>query len=114
MRRDLRLAEGNRRHPPEAELTARPAEIPAWEDMDASLRPVLARQVEIYATFLAHTGFHVGRLIDALDGMGVLVTGHSQTLYQNMGRLSENSVLNLKNKSHEAWHFRGLPCGARD
>lgn len=58
--------------PPEAELTARHEEIPAWADMDEALRPVLARQMEIYAAFLAHTDFHVGRLIDAMDRMGVL------------------------------------------
>jgi arylsulfatase len=40
--------------------------------MDAALRPVLARQMEIYAAFLAHTDFHVGRLIDALDTLSVL------------------------------------------
>ncbi|MDR0344747.1 MAG: arylsulfatase [Nocardiopsaceae bacterium] len=58
--------------PPEAELTARHQEIPAWEDMDEALRPVLARQMEIYAAFLAHTDYHVGRLIDALEHLGVL------------------------------------------
>ena len=58
--------------PPEAELTARPGEIPAWADMDDALKPVLARQMEIYAAFLEHTDFHVGRLIDALEDMGVL------------------------------------------
>jgi arylsulfatase A-like enzyme len=58
--------------PPEAELTARPEEIPAWADMDEALKPVLARQMEIYAAFLEHTDFHVGRLIDALEGLGVL------------------------------------------
>jgi arylsulfatase len=35
-----------------------------------------------------------------LAGRPVLVAGHSQTLYQNMGRAVENSVLSLKNKSH--------------
>jgi len=30
----------------------------------------------------------------------VLVRGNSQILYGGMGRLSENSVINLKNKSH--------------
>jgi len=58
--------------PPDAELTARPAEIPAWADMDVALKPVLARQMEIYAAFLEHTDFHVGRLVDVLEGLGVL------------------------------------------
>jgi arylsulfatase A-like enzyme len=58
--------------PPEAELTARPAEIPAWEDIPDDLKPVLSRQMEVYAGFLEHTDHHVGRLVDALDDLGVL------------------------------------------
>jgi arylsulfatase A-like enzyme len=58
--------------PPEAELTARHAEIPAWDDMPADLKPVLARQMEIYAGFLEHTDHHVGLLVDALADLGVL------------------------------------------
>ena len=58
--------------PTDAELTARPPEIPAWDDMADDLKPVLARQMEVYAGFLEHTDFHVGRLVDALDDLGVL------------------------------------------
>ncbi len=58
--------------PADAELTARPAEVPAWLDMPADLRPVLARQMEIYAGFLSHTDHHIGRLVDALAGLEVL------------------------------------------
>ena len=58
--------------PADAELTARPDEIPAWDDMPDDLKPVLARQMEVYAGFLEHTDHHVGRLIDTLDDLGVL------------------------------------------
>jgi arylsulfatase A-like enzyme len=58
--------------PPEAELTARPEEIPAWDDMPDELKPVLARQMEVYAGFLEHTDHHVGRVIDALAELEVL------------------------------------------
>jgi arylsulfatase len=58
--------------PADAELTARHEEIPAWEDMPDELKPVLARQMEVYAGFLEHTDHHVGRLVDALDDLGVL------------------------------------------
>ncbi|HET6728453.1 MAG TPA: arylsulfatase [Jiangellaceae bacterium] len=58
--------------PADAELTARPAEIPAWEDMPDDLKPVLARQMEVYAGFMEHTDHHVGRLIDALAELEVL------------------------------------------
>jgi len=58
--------------PEDAELTVRPAEIPAWDDMPEELKPVLARQMEVYAGFLEHTDHHVGRLIDALADLEVL------------------------------------------
>jgi arylsulfatase A-like enzyme len=58
--------------PEDAELTARPAEIPAWAEMPDELKPVLARQMEVYAGFLEHTDHHVGRLIDALSDLEVL------------------------------------------
>ncbi len=58
--------------PPEAELTERPEEIPAWEDIDDELKPVLARQMEVYAGFLEHTDHHIGRLIDALQELEIL------------------------------------------
>ena len=58
--------------PADAELTARPDEIPAWDDMPDELKPVLARQMEIYAGFLEHTDHHIGRLIDTLEDLGVL------------------------------------------
>jgi len=58
--------------PQDAELTPRPAEIPAWEDMPDELKPVLARQMEVYAGFMEHTDHHVGRLVDALEDLGVL------------------------------------------
>jgi arylsulfatase len=58
--------------PADAELTERPAEIPAWEDMPDALKPVLARQMEVYAGFLEHTDHHIGRLVDALDEIGIL------------------------------------------
>jgi len=58
--------------PQDAELTPRPKEIPAWDEIADDLKPVLARQMEVYAGFMEHTDFHVGRLIDALEDLEVL------------------------------------------
>jgi arylsulfatase len=57
--------------PQSAELTRRHEEIPAWDEMPADLKPVLARQMEIYAGFLEHTDYHVGRLMESLDDLGI-------------------------------------------
>ncbi len=58
--------------PPDCELTARHAEIPAWDDVADELKPVLARQMECFAGFLEHTDSHIGRLVDTLEDLGVL------------------------------------------
>jgi arylsulfatase A-like enzyme len=58
--------------PQDAQLTPRPAEIPAWDDTPDEMKPVFARQMEVYAGFLEHTDHHVGRLIASLDDLEIL------------------------------------------
>ena len=58
--------------PQNAELTARPKEIQAWDEVDPKMKPVLARQMEVYAGFMEHTDHHVGRLIDTLKDLQIL------------------------------------------
>ena len=58
--------------PADAELTRRPAEIPAWDETPKEMRPIFAREMEVYAGFLEHVDHHLGRLIDALQELEVL------------------------------------------
>jgi arylsulfatase len=57
--------------PQNAELTKRPQEIQAWDEVDPKMKPILARQMEVYAGFLEHTDHHVGRLIDTLKDLQI-------------------------------------------
>ena len=57
--------------PAGADLTVRSEGIPAWAEVDDALKPVLARQMEIYAGFLEHTDHHIGRVLDALDELEI-------------------------------------------
>jgi arylsulfatase len=58
--------------PANCELTRRSEGIPAWAETEQRMRPVLARQMEIYAAFLEHADDHVGRVIDSLEDLGIL------------------------------------------
>jgi arylsulfatase len=58
--------------PPDCQLTKRHEEIPAWDAMQADLKPVLIRQMEVYAGFLEYVDYHVGRLLDSLEAAGIL------------------------------------------
>ena len=58
--------------PSDCELTPRPKDIPAWEETEERLRPVLAREMEIYAAFLEFADHHVGRVINTVTDLGCL------------------------------------------
>ena len=53
--------------PKDCQLTPRHKEIPAWDEMPEDFKPVLRREMEVYAGFLEFTDHHVGRLIDSLE-----------------------------------------------
>jgi arylsulfatase A-like enzyme len=58
--------------PPDCQLTQRHKEIPSWDEMPAALKPVLIRQMEVYAGFMEFTDHHVGRLLDSLKNLNLL------------------------------------------
>jgi arylsulfatase A-like enzyme len=90
--------------PPGTELTERHAEIPAWEDMPDQLKPVLARQMEVYAGFLEHTDHHIGRLVDALDDLGVL---DDTLVYYIIGDNGASAEGTINGSFNETFIFNG-------
>ncbi|GAA1789995.1 arylsulfatase AtsD [Agromyces lapidis] len=91
--------------PPDAELTARHAEIPAWDDMPDELKPVLEREMEVYAGFLEHTDHHVGRVIDAIEDLGVLENTLIFYIIGDNGASAEGTVNGAFN---EMANFNGM------
>ena len=91
--------------PADAELTARHAEIPAWDDMPDELKPVLAREMEVYAGFLEHTDHHVGRLIDAIEDLGVL---DDTIIYYIIGDNGASAEGTLNGAFNEMANFNGM------
>lgn len=49
--------------PANARLTPRPEGLPAWDSLSPEARRLHAREAEVYAAFLAHTDYEMGRLI---------------------------------------------------
>ncbi len=58
--------------PQNAQLTLRPKEMPAWDDQTPEQKKLFARQMETFAGFAEHTDHEVGRLVEALEKMGVM------------------------------------------
>lgn len=58
--------------PPETELTDRPELFPSWDNLSDTQRKLYARQMEVFAGFSENTDWNVGRLLDAIEGLGEL------------------------------------------
>jgi len=84
--------------PQDCPLTERHAEIPAWDSVSAEMKPVLARQMEVYAGFLEHTDHHVGRLIDALKDLGILDDTLIYVIIGDNGASAEGSLQGTYNE----------------
>ena len=91
--------------PADAELTARHDEITSWHDMPEDLKPVLARQMEVYAGFLEHTDFHVGRLVDAIEDLGVL---DNTIIYYIIGDNGASAEGTMNGAFNEMANFNGM------
>ena len=93
--------------PENAELTKRHAEIPAWDDMPEKLKPVLSRQMEIYAGFFEQTDYEVGRLLDAIDDLGVL---ENTLVYYILGDNGASAEGTINGCFNEMTTLNGMPA----
>jgi arylsulfatase A-like enzyme len=91
--------------PPDAELTKRHAEIAAWDDMPAQLKPVLEREMEVYAGFLEHTDYHVGRLIETLEELEIL---DNTLIYYIIGDNGASAEGTVNGAFNEMANFNGM------
>jgi arylsulfatase A-like enzyme len=57
--------------PTDSELTPRPDSIPAWDDCSADERRLYARMQEVFAGFVEHCDVQMGRIVDAIEQMGI-------------------------------------------
>jgi arylsulfatase A-like enzyme/uncharacterized membrane protein len=58
--------------PEDTELTGRPDLFPAWDPLSPAEKKLYARQMEVFAGFCENADWNVGRLLDAIEGMGDL------------------------------------------
>lgn len=91
--------------PPETELTPRNPLITAWDEMPDDLKPVLERQMEVYAGFLEHTDRQVGRLVDTLEDLGVL---EDTLIYYIIGDNGASAEGTMNGAFNEMANFNGM------
>lgn len=90
---------------PECELTRRHSAIPAWDDMPAEIKPVLEREMEVYAGFLEHTDYHVGRLVEAIEDLGIL---DETLIYYIIGDNGASAEGTMNGAFNEMANFNGM------
>ena len=91
--------------PEDCQLTRRHEEIPAWDDMPELLKPVLSRQMEVYAGFMEYTDHHVGRLLDSMEKLGIL---DDTLVYYIIGDNGASGEGSLNGCFNEMSYFNGL------
>ena len=78
--------------PPDAELTPRPDELPAWDSLSDDEKQLYARQMEVYAGFEENTDWNVGRLLDAIDELGELENTLVLSIFGDNGASLEGTI----------------------
>ncbi len=91
--------------PPDCQLTARPKEIPAWDAMPEAFKPVLRRQMEVYAGFLEYTDYHVGRIVALLEKLNIL---DDTLIYYIVGDNGASAEGGINGSFNEMSYFNGL------
>jgi arylsulfatase len=84
--------------PQDCLLTERSEGIPAWEEIKPEMKPILARQMEIFAGFLEHTDYHIGRLIDALKDLNIFEDTLIYVIIGDNGASAEGSLQGTYNE----------------
>ena len=91
--------------PADCQLTPRPKEIPAWDQMPEDLKPVLRRQMEVYAGYLEYTDYHVGRIVEALEKLKIL---DDTLIYYIVGDNGASAEGTINGAYNEMANFNGL------
>ena len=91
--------------PADCELTKRHKEIPAWDEMPEAMKPVLRRQMEVYAGYMEYTDHHVGRLIETLEKLKIM---DDTLVYYIIGDNGASAEGTLNGAYNEMANFNGL------
>ena len=97
--------------PPDTQLTERPDIFPAWDSLTDSQKKLYARQMEVYAGYSENADWNVGRLLDAIDGLGDLDNTMIFYIWGDNGASMEGTVTGSFN---ELTFLNGLVLDAEE
>ena len=91
--------------PKDCPLSARPKEVPAWDDMPEEFKPVLRREMEVYAGFMEYTDHQVGRVLEMLKKLDIL---EDTLVFYIVGDNGASAEGNVNGCFNEMSYFNGL------
>src|SRR6202158_5324338 len=91
--------------PQDCQRTQRTKEIPAWDDMPDAFKPVLRREMEVYAGYMEYTDYHVGKILDFLKKLDIFDDTLVYYIVGDNGASAEGSINGCYN---EMSYFNGL------
>jgi arylsulfatase len=92
--------------PPNAQLTQRPAELPAWDSLSADQKRLFARMMEVFAGFTAETDYEMGRLLDVVRS---LPDADNTIVFYEVGDNGSSAEGGLVGLLNENSFFNGVP-----
>ena len=91
--------------PADTKLADMPEDIKDWKNLTADEKKLFALQMETFAGFAEHTDVEIGRLVDAIDGIGEL----DNTLFiYIMGDNGASAEGGLEGTFNELVHLNGI------
>ena len=92
--------------PQDTKLAAKPEAIKDWDKLTADEKTLFARQMEVFAGFGEHTDYEVGRLVEAIEGMGEMDNTLFIYILGDNGASSEGGMVGLFNEMN---YFNQVP-----
>jgi arylsulfatase A-like enzyme len=97
--------------PPGTKLAPKPAAVKDWDTLTPDEKRLFARQMEVYAGFGEHTDHEVGRLVAALEDLGVMDDTLFIYIAGDNGASAEGGLAGMFN---EMSFFNGVPEAVGD
>ncbi len=92
--------------PENTSLAPKPADIKNWESLSADEKKLFTRQMEVYAGFAEQTDYEAGRLISAIEDLGVLENTVIVFIAGDNGASAEGQMNGMFS---EMTYFNGVP-----
>ncbi|WP_165235924.1 arylsulfatase [Aquisphaera insulae] len=97
--------------PPGTRLAPRPPDIKAWDALSADEKKLFARQMEVFAGFAEYADAEVGRLVRAMEDMGVMDDTLFLYIAGDNGSSAEGGMVGTFN---EMTYFNAVPQAFAD